>query len=101
MAYVVYHKDTTRYLSRHPNVKTDREFFETQGLAKSTLTREVKRGAVVREDFLITDISTFAHIEKTVTVTKHGNGSIPPAPYEISVNTPYVSDPRFERYWSM
>jgi hypothetical protein len=102
MSFVVYHKDTTRFLRNHPKVKTDRTSFTTKAAARAALTREVNGGAVKREDFLIADGFEFwASIEKKETVTMHGNGTKPTAPYQISINTPMCMDPRSETYWSM
>ena len=106
MSYVVYHKDTTRFLRNHPGVKTDLTRFGTLGQAKAALTREIKNTAlkvqpILRENFLICTSEEFTKIEKTETVTMHGNGTKPTAPYEIGVNTPIGCDPRSETYWCM
>lgn len=95
--YVVFHKDTTRYLSRHPKVKTDKCLFASPATAKAALTREVNRGAVKREDFLIDTIGNFVMIEKKETVKNLMSGK------EVvqSVNTPWCCNPASETYWSM
>lgn len=98
MRYVVYHKDTTRYLCKHPKVRTNLESFETERAAKAALTREVNRGAVKREDFLVTSYDTFfATVEKTETKANLLTGT----PFTQSVNTPLCCDPSSETYWSM
>jgi hypothetical protein len=97
MNYVVYHKDTTRYLCNHPKVRTTHTSFPVMKTAKAALTREVNRGAVKREDFLIADVTSFASIEKTETVNSLMTGS----PIKQSVNTPMCCDPSTETYWSM
>jgi hypothetical protein len=98
MSYVVYNKETTRYLTFHPKVKTHQTGFASEGAAKAALTREVNRGAVKREDFAIADSDTFhASIEKKVTKMNLMNGK----PFQQTVNTPRVSDPSTELYWSV
>lgn len=98
MNYIVYHKDTTRYLSNHPNVKTNLASFGSRGAAAAALTREVNRGAVKREDFDITDSVTFHQtVEKTVTVKSLMSG----ADVQQHANTPHCCDVSQETYWSM
>lgn len=95
--HTVYHKDTTRTLARHPNVKTDLEHFASLAAAKSALTREVKRGAVKREDFLIAPSNVFWNeIEKTETVKNLMTGK----DVVQGVNTPFCCKPNTETYWS-
>jgi hypothetical protein len=97
MRYVVYHKDTTRYLCKHPKVRTDHESFASESAAKAALTREVKAGAVERQDFLIADATTFrTSIEKTETKCNLLTGK----EFTQSVNTPMICDPSTETYWS-
>lgn len=100
MSYRAYHKETTRYLSGHRGVKTNKESFETEGAAKAAITREAKRGAIQAADFAVADSVIFAkHIEKTELVTsimaKPGDPQI-----RQSVNTPRCCDPSTELYWS-
>jgi hypothetical protein len=97
MRYVVYHKDTTRYLCKHPKVRTSMTTFEGERFAKAALTREVHNGAVKREDFLIASVEDFVKIEKTE--TKHN--LLSGTPFTQSVNTPLSCDPSSETYWSM
>lgn len=98
MRYVVYHKDTTRYLSLHPKVKTDHTSFASEGAAKAALTREVNGGAVQREDFLITDSDNFhTNVEKMVKKRNLLSGT----EFEQPANTPRACDPSSELYWSM
>jgi hypothetical protein len=97
MSYVVYHKDTTRYLCKHPKVRTDLTRFATETAAKAALTREAKRGRVNREDFLIASSDDFVKIEKTE--VKHN--LLSGTPFTQSVNTPIGCDPSSETYWSM
>jgi hypothetical protein len=97
MRYVVYHKDTTRYLCKHPKVRTDHTSFDGERAAKAALTREVNSGAVKREDFLIASSEDFVAIEKTETKGNLLSGT----PFTQSVNTPLCCDPSSETYWSM
>ena len=98
MSYVVYNKETTRYLALHPKVKTDQTSFPTLGAAKSALTREVNRGAVKREDFDIATSDDFhGGIEKMVTKIN----LMSKLPFQQPANTPLCSDPSSETYWSM
>lgn len=98
MSYVVYHKETTRFLRNHPKVRTDKTSFETEAAAKAALTREVNRGAVKREDFGVLTMSEFRLIEKTVTISRLGNGTVV-KPFEQSVNAPWACNPASETYW--
>ena len=97
MQYVVYHKETTRLLRNHPQVKTDKGSFDGIPAAKAALTREVKRGAVKREDFEICNIEIFRTLQKTEIKHNPMSGK----PFEQSVNTPLCCDPSSETYWSM
>lgn len=97
MRYVVYNKETTRYLSLHPKVKTGHASFASEGAAKAALTREANSGAVNREDFAIADSETFhSSIEKMVTKKNLMTGK----DFQQPVNTPLCSDPSRETYWS-
>lgn len=97
MRYIVYHKDTTRFLSLHPGVKTDNASFATEGAAKAALTREVNRKAVKREDFLITEDDNFyVNVQKVVTKKNLITG----VEFQQPVNTPPICDPSTETYWS-
>ena len=97
MSYVIYHKETTRYLKSHRGVKTDKTYFASLAAAKSALTREVNNGAVKREDFDITDNINFPYIEKMETVKNLMTGK----DVLQSVNTPRCCDVSSEQYWSM
>jgi hypothetical protein len=97
MRYIVYNKETTRYLSLHPKVKTDNTSFASEGAAKAALTREVNRGAVKREDFTIADADAFHNgIQKMVTRKNLMTGK----EYQEDANTPLVCSPASETYWS-
>jgi hypothetical protein len=98
MRYVVYHKDTTKYLCRHPGTKVNHEVFATQAAAKAALTREAKTGAVKKEDFLVADYQTFAdNIEKQ---EERQNIMPPHNKFMVRVNSPRSCDPSSETYWS-
>lgn len=95
--YVIFHKESTRFLRvfRH-GAWTDARY-ETIGAAKAGLTREVKKGKVKAEDYAITDWITFAKIEKTEVVKNLMSGK----DVVQSVNTPRSCDVSSELYWSM
>jgi hypothetical protein len=101
--YIVYHKDTTRFLSLHPGVKTDHASFASEGAAKAALTRAIKDTAskvqpILRENFLITeDDNFFCNVQKTVTKKNLMTG----VEFQQAVNTPMICDPSTETYWSV
>ena len=98
MRYIAYNKFTTRYLTKHPKVRTKLENFATYSAAQAAITREHNRGAIDRIDFLIAESSVFhASIEKTETVNNLMSGK----PITQSVNTPICCDPSSETYWSI
>lgn len=97
MGYRAYHKETTRYLARHPKVKTNLEWFASAAAAKSAITREAKRGAINADDFAVMEANEFAKIEKTTTVKSLMSG----ADVVQSVNTPWCCNPASETYWSI
>jgi len=98
MSYVVYNKFTTRYLTKHPKVRTKKETFATYAAAQAAITREHNKGVIDRIDFLIAEYSVFhKSIEKTETVNNLMSGK----PVVQSVNTPLGCDPSSETYWSM
>lgn len=102
MGFRAYNVATTRYLCNHPKVSTKKELFATAAAARAAITREHNRGAIHAASFAVAESFVFhAEIEKKETVTTHGNGVNPTAPYEIAVNTPIGCDPRSETYWSM
>lgn len=97
MSFIVYHKETTRYLCNHPKVKTNLRSFATERAAKAALTREVKNGAVKHEDFGIVASDLFPSVEKTVRKNNLMSGKR----FTQGVNTPLACDPSSETYWSM
>ena len=95
--FVVYHKDTTRYLAYHPKVKTNTELFSTAAAAKAAITREHKRGAICSTNFLVADSTEFHNsIEKNHPVKNLMSG----ATVMERVNTPYSCSVGSEAYWS-
>jgi len=91
MSYVIYHKDTTIFLN------AGKPYYDTERLAKATLTKAVNAGKVKREDYLIAEAQHFlANIEKTHKVRNHITG----AEVEESVNLPYSCSVASESYWS-
>jgi hypothetical protein len=101
--YVVYNKETTRYLKNHVGVKSDKTHFETTGAAKAALTRAVKQTAlnpqpINADDFAIADSLDFhKNIEKQVPVQNLMSGGT----VMQSANTPRCCDVSSEAYWSM
>ena len=99
--FVIYHKDTTRYLCNHRGISTDRVHFESLRSAQSILTREFKKNQDLpfkKEDFLIIDsIDFYQNIEKKKTVKNLMTGK----DVEIPMNTPLCCDVSSNTYWSM
>lgn len=96
--FVVYNRDTTKYLRTQRAGRWQDARFETEAAAKAALTREAKRGQIQRADYAVAELSLFqTTIEKTVTVTNLMSG----APVVQSVNTPRSCDVSSELYWSM
>ena len=100
--FVIYHKDTTRFLRILKNrYWEDAKYFATEAAAKACLTRLKKSGKFHRldnlDDFLIADSDTFYNtIEKTEVVHNLLSGK----PVTQSVNTPLCCDPSSETYHS-
>lgn len=98
MRYVVYHKETTKYLCRQPGTNVNHETFASRGAAAGALTREAKRGKVNKEDFEITDFENFYHnIEKQEERT---NFMPPHNKFMVRVNANRSCCPSSETYWS-
>lgn len=96
--FVIYHKDTTRFLRIMRNGYWQDAKFASESAAKAALTRLVKKGAVVRADYLIAVHGVYmAYIEKTETVKNLMSGK----DVIQSVNTPRSCDVSSELYWSM
>lgn len=95
--YVVYHRETTRYLSSVTRA-TDTDLFATQAAAKAALTRAAKKDSKInRDDFLVAESTEFRkNIEKTEMVTNIMTGAL----VEQSVNTPWCCSVQSESYWS-
>lgn len=105
MSYVIFHKETTRYLRIMRNrYWQDANFYKTEGQAKAGLTRAVKwskakptRTPINPDEYGILPHDAFAMIEKTE--IKHN--LLSGKPFEQSVNTPASCDPSTETYHSM
>jgi hypothetical protein len=97
MAYIAYNIETTRYLCRHPRVRTNHEHFASAAAAKAAITREHKRGAIQASNFAVADYDTFKALEKNETVKNLMSGK----DVVQSVNTPRCLDVSSETYWSM
>ena len=98
MMYVIYHKDTTRFLRILKNRHWEDAKFKSEGAAKACLTRMSKDAAFNPADYLIADSDTFYKtIEKTEVVHNLLSGK----PVTQPVNTPLCCDPSSETYHSM
>lgn len=104
MSYIVYHKETTRFLEhyfRNVHIKT----YITEAAAKAAITRAIKAdrtydrsiGKYKAEDFAISTWEEFSKIERTEVVINLMSGK----PVTQSVNTPHCCDPSTETYWCM
>ena len=96
MSYVVYHKETTRYLITKG--RWWKYSYETPGAAKAALTRAVKKGLVKREDY---DVMEEDHFHKCVEKFETKHNLLSGKPFLQPVNTPLCCDPSSETYWSM
>lgn len=94
MSFVIYNIETTCILRKN----WYDEPYATERAAKAGLTRSVKAGKAVREQYAIADTKTFHEtIEKKVTRVNLLSGK----EFEIPINTPMCCDPSTETYWSM
>jgi len=98
MSYIAYNKFTTRYLTKHPKVRTKKESFETYGAAQAAITREANRGVINKVDFLIAEKAVF---HKSIELTETVNNLMSGKPITQPVNTPLCCDPSSETYWSI
>lgn len=95
-AYVIYHKETTRYLCRHAGTKNKKEIYQSLGAAKSAITREAKLGAINADDFAVAGYHEFSkNIEKEEERHNIMNGKA----FMTRVNSPHSSCPSSETYW--
>jgi hypothetical protein len=98
MSYVIYHKETTKFLRIFRNGYWQDAKYASEAAAKAGLTRAVKKGKVKREDYAIEEAVTFhRHIEKQETRRNLLSGT----EFTQPVNTPACCDPSTETYWSM
>jgi hypothetical protein len=94
MSYVIYNKETT--ITHKNGIRA--KVYLTEGSAKASLTRLVKKGVYKREDMAIADTFTFVDkIEKKVTKVNMMSGK----EFEQPINTPLCCDPSSETYWCM
>jgi len=97
MGYVIYHKESTRFLRILRNGYWQDAVYDTKVGATARLNREVKAGRVLREDYAIEDSVTFCRdIEKQETKKNLLTGE----KFTQPVNTPRCCDPSTEAYWS-
>jgi hypothetical protein len=89
MAYIIYRKDTTRFVRK----SNGDEFFATESAAKRHITRFLNW-----DDYAVAEYTDFcANIEKQVQRVNLMSGQT----YMESVNTPNYMSPASEAYWSM
>lgn len=100
MSYVVYEKESTRRIDGLNGGPRDKTSFATVAAAKAARTRFLKAQVLyTAADIEIAESTKFyAEIEKDVHGVSAQDGK---TPVTVKANTPYCSDPRFERYWSM
>jgi hypothetical protein len=90
MSYVIYNIEST--------VLVTRDTYKTVAAAKAFITREERKGKLIRGDVAIADAAEFhANIEKSVERVNMMSGKT----YRESVNTPNYCSPSSEAYWSM
>lgn len=109
MSFVIFHKDTTRYLRIYRNrYWQDANFYATEAGAKAALTRAANKAMTVPSgrvstgdsdiaDYRILPMVEFLKIEKTETKTNLLSGK----QFTQSVNTASCCDPSTETYHSM
>lgn len=97
--FVVYHKETTKFLRILRNGYWQDARFETESAAKACLTRQSKKDPKFNgEEYAIADSKTFHEkIEKHETKKNMMSGK----EFTQPVNTPSYCDPSCESYWSM
>jgi hypothetical protein len=97
MSYVIYHIESTRFLS-HATKACDKESFASQGAAKAALTRAVKKDATVfRAEYAIADRDVFHETIEKKTI-RHGVALSYGKKFEVPVNTPWTSGPWSETW---
>src|ERR1700722_6122846 len=103
MTFVIFHKDTTRYLRVFRNrYWQNADYFKTERAAKAALTRAARKATDEGSDSNISEnrilpYNEFIKIEKTETVHNLLTGK----PVVQSVNTPACCDPSTELYHTM
>lgn len=100
MSFVIYHKETTRLLTK----KNGSANYASEGAAKAALTRAatsfMRKPAEVsnKDDYAIVEVGVFyATIEKYIVVQNFMTG----ADVRQRVNTPRCCSVSSELYWSM
>lgn len=98
MSYVIYHKETTKFLRIIRNGYWQDAKYADLTAAKAGLTRAVKKYKIDPTEYDITDAVTFHRdIEKQETKRNLLSGT----EFTQPVNTPLCCDPSSETYWSM
>lgn len=94
MAFVLYHKETTKIFHRTPY----NNYHDTEKGAKAAATRLLKKNPELQGKLAITEANEFhAHIEQQVYRTNLLSGQRYLEPY----NTPSYCSPSSEAYWTM
>ena len=99
MSYVVYHKESTRYLrvaARSWGCYVER--YASEAAAKAALTRAVKKGLVKNRDEY--DIAEEGYFHKNIEKWVEKHNLLSGKPFKEPVNTPYYCSPSSETYWS-
>lgn len=97
MAYVIYHRETTKFVRIMRNGYWQDAQFATEAAARAAKTRLIKARKINHRHYAIAELAHFrANIEKTEVVKNLMSGK------EVvqSVNTPLCCDVSSETYWS-
>ena len=98
--FVVYHKQSTRFLRVLRNGYWQDAIYKSQGGATRALNRALAKGEIKYADFYdwgILPMDEFAQLEKKVEKRNLLSGQA----FVDSVNTPACCDPSTETYWSL
>jgi hypothetical protein len=98
MAYVIYNRETTKFVRIMRNGYWQDAKFATEGAAKAAKTRLIAARKINHRHYAIAELSHFcANIEKSEVVKNLMSGKL----VTQSVNTPLCCDVSSETYWSM
>jgi hypothetical protein len=99
MSYVIYHKETTKIVSKKGQY-SPYTGYATEAAAKAAMTRMSNQDRSFNPKLhAIAEVSYFKdNIEKKE--TRHGIAGSDGKEFEVGVNTPWTSGPWSETYWS-